>query len=165
MGPVLFIAFAAAFVLSLPVLFGGVAAPVACGQNCCGGITVSLLGILPVRMILRQGGTVSPGMGFVIPLLGVFMGGIIGAIVQITFAPTSPAELRFEANHYFEMVQADLERRGESTEGFNRSELIEIFLFCGRYGVLLVAAGSALCAGVVGFATASIARRLSDKAR
>lgn len=118
----MFLAFASAFVLSMPVLFGAASVPVVCGQNCCGGITVSLLGILPARMVIRQGGVVSPGIGFVIPLLGVFMGGIIAAIVQVSFAPLQNVELRDNANQLFELVVADLERRGEPTDQFQRKK-------------------------------------------
>ena len=159
MGPVLFLGFASAFVLSMPVLFGATSAPVFCGQNCCGGITVSLLGILPVRMVLRHGGVLSPGLGFVIPLLGVFMGGIIGAIVQVGFAPLQTAELRDAGNQVFEMVLADLERRGQPTDQLDRRGIVDAALFCGRYGVLLVAAGSAVCAGAIGCVSALVAAR------
>ncbi|MEE2886759.1 MAG: hypothetical protein VX951_04950 [Planctomycetota bacterium] len=159
-GPVLFLAFASAFVLSMPVLFGAASVPVVCGQNCCGGITVSLLGILPARMVIRQGGVVSPGIGFVIPLLGVFMGGIIAAIVQVSFAPLQNVELRDNANQLFELVVADLERRGEPTDQFQRTDFVDFALFCGRYGVLLVAAASAVCAGAVGLVSTSIAQSL-----
>lgn len=160
-GPVLFLGFASAFVLSMPVLFGAASVPVFCGQNCCGGITVSLLGALPVRMVMRQGGSLSPGIGFVIPLLGVFMGGIIGAIVQVSFAPMQTVELRDNANQLFEMFLADLERRGEPTDQIQRADFVDFALFCGRYGVLLVAVASAVCAGAVGFVSASIAKRLA----
>ena len=158
-GPVLFLAFASAFVLSMPVMFGAASVPVFCAQNCCGGLTVSLLGILPVRMVWRYGGVLSPGLGFVIPLLGVFMGGVISAIVQVGVAPLPTAELRDNANQFFEMILADFERRGESTDHLQRGAFVDAFLFCGRYGVLLVAAGSAVCAGGIGCASALAVRR------
>ena len=160
MGPVLFLAAATAFVLSIPILFGADSVPLLCTQNCCGGITVSLLGILPVRMAFRQGVRLHPGMGFVIPVLGVFMGGVIGAIVQVGLAPLPVAELRDSANLLFDNMLAELERQGKPTEMLGRADFVETALFCGRYGVLLVAVVSAMCAGFVGFVSAVIAARI-----
>jgi MFS superfamily sulfate permease-like transporter len=162
MGPVLFLAAATAFVLSIPILFGADSVPLLCTQNCCGGITVSLLGILPVRMAFRQGVRLHPGMGFVIPILGVFMGGVIGAIVQVGLAPLPAADLRDSANLLFDNMLAELERQGESTEMLRRADFVETALFCGRYGVLLVAVVSAMCAGFVGFVSAVIAGRIAS---
>ncbi len=162
MPPVLFIAFATAFVLSLPVLIGRPGVQVICAQNCCGAVTVSLLGILPVRLVLRQGGTVGPGLGFVIPLLGVFMGGILGAIIQVAWAPVSPSELRDSANAMYEQWVEGVKQEGGTTADLRREDFVGMVLFCGRYGVLLVAAGSAVCAGAVGLVTATLVRRLAN---
>ena len=159
-GPVLFLAFASACVLSMPVLFGASSVPVFCAQDCCGGVTVSLLGILPVRMAARYGGVLSPGLGFVIPLLGVFMGGVISAIVQVGIAPLPTGELRDNANRMFEAFLADLERRGQPTDQVERGAFVDAVVFYGRYGSLLVAGGSAVCAGAVGCASTLVARRL-----
>ena len=88
------------------------------------------------------------------------MGGIIAAIVQVSFAPLQNVELRDNANQLFELVVADLERRGEPTDQFQRTDFVDFALFCGRYGVLLVAAASAVCAGAVGLVSTSIAQSL-----
>jgi hypothetical protein len=82
---VFLIAFAAAVVFSLPAVLGRQDMALCCAQNCFGALLACLLGVLPVVIAYRRGGLLTAGMGCALPLLGVFMGGTIGAIVQIGF--------------------------------------------------------------------------------
>jgi hypothetical protein len=113
--PIAATAFAAAIVFSMPSFVGASGVDMCCAQNLCGAVFGSLLGILPLLMFRRRGGVVGPGVGFVVCLLGVFIGGIVGAIVQAQFPPNTNEELTAFAGESVDRTLAEF--AGLSIEG------------------------------------------------
>ena len=129
---------------------------VCCMQNCFSAACAGMLGVVPVLLLRKANAPLSPGSGLVVPLLGVFIGGIIGAIIQSQYPAFDSAELReVSAQGVDELIRS----YGGDTSGIDREELIERTVGVFRYGVILLAAGSAIVAGGVGLIFGSIAAR------
>ena len=148
-GPIATTAVGSALVFSLPSVFGDFAVESSCALNCCLAVIGSLLSVGPLLMYRRSGGVVGPGVGFAVSLLGVFTGGIVGAIVQAKFPPHTVQELTDFAERVADEFFANLAEQGVAPM-IQREEFIETVILYAPFSVLLFAAGSAVVASVVG---------------
>ncbi len=157
--PLLATVLASAALFAFPAVMGSQEVSVCCMQNCFSAVCAGILGVFPLLFMRGPNTSLSPGFGLVVPLLGVFIGGVIGAIIQAQFPAFDTDVFRVVAAQGVDDWLQAMEAQGTDTSGLDRGDLIDRMVGLSRYGVLLLAAGSAIVAGGVGLLVGSIASR------